>query len=359
MARPPDVSPLPAMHVGIAARHPEHVRFFRHPIEELLDDGLDVRVYARESGPTTDLLDRYGLPYERLADEGTTTTGHLAGHAAYEARLLAAARRREAAVLASVGGRAITHLAPVAGARSVAFLDWSPGPVDRLVGRLADVVCAPECIDDVPGSRRVRYPGCHELSYLHPDRFEPDPSAAARPGVDPDDRSFVLGFRDPDRRAGLDRPIAERVDERLAEYGSISYVREHAAPRTPELQRHAADGGTATVPPAARPHVLAHADLCVGDSALLATEAAVLGTPAVLLHGGAAPARVAALQDRYGLLHATDDGQELLDQLAAVVTDDGTADLWRDRREQLLDESTDVARLAADVLAREARRAAR
>lgn len=347
------------MHVGIATRHPEHVRFFRHPIEELQAEGIEVSVYAREHGPTIELLDQYGLDYHVLAGSGSTPAELLAGHVAYEARLLAAARRHDVSVLASVGGRAVSHLAPLAGARSVVFLDWQPGVTDRLVGALAHTVCTPAFLTPDVSSRSEQYAGFHELSHLHPDRFDSDPDAVRRLGLDPDERLFVLGFLNPTVEAGTGSSIVETLHERLSGYGAFAYADEHVGSATPSVTAATPDGGTgATIPPADRADVLAHADLCLGDSGLLATEAAVLGTPSVLLWDDRIPTRIAELSDRYGLLHATADGDEFLEQVAAVATDPGAEELWVDRRDRLIAETTDVAGRVADVLRQEAMRGA-
>lgn len=424
MARSADVPADWNMHVGVAARHPEHVRFFRYPIEELRADGIDVHVYAREHGPTVSLLDHYDLPHTVLAGEGITTTRLVAGHAVYELRLLAAARRANASVLTSIGGLSTTHLAPLVGAQSVAFVDWQPGAVDGMAIRLADVASIPSFLDETaPGlpsvrGRIVRYEGFHELSYLHPERFEPDPDVVRSLGIDPEAPLFVTGFTDPTRRDGLDRPVGTTIRETLSERGTVLGVHEDVSGGDPSAADdlpptddsmsvvdgtkspddettlstaesgslstpftcdgysagRRSDGGrttdesplnirtsdstvdqSLTIPPAARPHVVAHADLCVGDSMTLATEAGLLGTPAVHLPSGRVSERGAALRRRDLLVVAT-DGPDAVERTTSLVDDPDAGARWNDRRDRYLADAVDVAGLAADILRRESRR---
>lgn len=412
---------------------------------DLLDEGIDVHVYAREHGPTVSLLEHYDLPHSVLASEGTSTTRLVTGHALYEARLLTAARRRNASVLASIGGLSTTHLAPLAGARSVAFVDWQPGRVDGTAIRLANAVPAPLFLDEngpglpAPRGRRIRYEGFHELSYLHPDRFDPDRDVLSDLGLDPEQPLFVTGFTNPERRAGLNRPIGTAVNGALSKHGTILGVHEDTTtsstaedappptfsedtrtnPRTsskprlrsnsqahPISQLHSRSHSTSesvgtssislsagrstneesanqqstnqqsanqqsanersniqwgTIPPSARPHVIAHATLCVGDSMTLAAEAALLGTPAIHLPTGTPTARCAGLRRRELLTVAT-DGKHTFDLTESFVASgsfvNGSTDQEQllERRDRYLEDAVDVAGFAADILRREARR---
>ncbi|MEA5389551.1 hypothetical protein VB773_22100 [Haloarculaceae archaeon H-GB2-1] len=53
------------MNVGIAIRHPEHVKLYRHAATHLVERGHDVSLYVRDYRETTDLLTEYGLPTRR------------------------------------------------------------------------------------------------------------------------------------------------------------------------------------------------------------------------------------------------------------------------------------------------------
>jgi predicted glycosyltransferase len=355
------------MHIGIAIRHPEHVYFYRHPVRVLESQGYDVSLYVREFRHTTALLDAFGLPYRLLGTEPASTTELLRGHLAYERRLFTAARRDSVDLLSAVGGRAITHLAPLLRVPSVVFADWDPSATDAIVARLADRVCTPSFLRGEYGPRQRVYNGLHELSYLHPTRFQPQmtPSAesartpAAENGEEPppvrgDGSATALGEPRPHRTTEettavvafsaetAAEPWADQVVTALSDHGAV-HVPDESWPRDhPEV--------TERIPPLAEHDSLARAGVCVTDLGTVATEAAVLGTPPVYV-GDAPPRRCQFLATDYQLVHLT--GQE--DVATAAVeplTDDWAEQRWRQHHQALLSESTDVTEaIVENVLA--------
>ncbi|MFB6079804.1 MAG: hypothetical protein ABEJ81_02205 [Haloferacaceae archaeon] len=310
------------MHVLVAVRHPEHVRFYRHAVTELRERGHRVSILARAHAATVALLDRYDLPYAVLAGEPSTTADLVAGHVRYEARTLARAVRTDADVLTSVGGRAVSHLAPLAGARSVVFVDWAPTRVDRIVARLADAVCTPAYLAGAFGDRQVVYDGLHELAYLDPERDgRPDPP----PDLPPEPYA-VVGVRDPAAAGAWYGPVRDR----LARHGGVALVSASGTDDDVD-RRYAADGAVEGV--------LAGATACVSALGTTATEAAVCGTPTVFV--GDPPVRCRHLRDEYDLV-ATADAATATDRVEEVLADGSAGNRWARRRRRLLDDTDNV-----------------
>lgn len=370
------------MHVGLAVRHPESARFFGPVGRELLDRGHEVTPFVREHGRTTALLSRAGLPADVLATEPSTRAGLLAGHLRYEACLLARARRRDVDVLASIGGRAVSHVAPLAGARSVVFVDWEPSAVDRLVAGLADTVATPSYLAGAfagtTGATQAVYGGVPELAHLGPRGARSPVSAesldwgpltggtpaggrAAGDGGDATDGrrgpaddaapAGVVGVADP--AAGWVEPVCTLLASRGPVYlvadddvredgldgdGFDGGEREDDAPDGDAVRRCGSVDGVR--------HRLGSAPVCVGDRGTLTAEAAVLGCPAV--HVGRLPRRCRHLRDEYGLVVAAtaDDAPERVARLADGTDGGGRAE----RRRRLLDDAGDVVERAADVV---------
>lgn len=325
------------MHVGVAVRHPEHARFYRPVVDELFDRGHDVSILVREHGHTTDLLSRAGLSHTVLAGEPSTRSELVTGHLRYEAGLLARARRRDVDVLTAIGGRSVSHVAPLAGARSVIFLDWEPSRVDRAVAALADAVCTPPFLSGAFGANQVIYDGLHELSYLPAERTA-DGDGGTDPSVDPDGDGVVgiVGATDPDAA------WVAAIRDRLAVRGRAVVVSD-AHDSAPDDARDR--GGTADD---VRP-LLARADVCVSDRGTLTTEAALLGCPVV--HVGSAPRRCRYLRDEYDLVVTAPAG-EARDRVEGILADESAASTWQRRRERVLDDSADVPVRAADLVLR-------
>lgn len=327
------------MHCGIIIRHPEAARFFTPIYRELTSRGHDVSVFVREHTHTVQLLRSAGVPHHVLAGEPQSRGDLVAGHAAFEARLTAAARRRDVDVLTAIGGIAITHLAPLVGARSAVFVDWDRSGIgDTLVAALADVVCTPQFVTSSYGDAHVRYDGYHELAYLGSGRFSASRAAVSALGIDRDSQYVVASFLTAESQSWWD---AASIASHLDDCGDLYLTHDSADP----------SGDLATLPLSETLDALAFADLYIGDSATTAAEAAILGTPSVLLQPqDARVARCTHLADRYGLLVAPSDRTSLYHHVVSLLNDPDVRETFHGRREALFDETVDVARFATDHL---------
>jgi predicted glycosyltransferase len=338
------------LRVLITIQHPAHVHFYRPVIEELTADGHDVRVCTRDKDVATDLLTAFDIEHSVLAGSGDSTLGRIGVQALYELRLLATARKFRPDVVTAIGGVAAAHVATAVGAESVVLTDSEPATLtNRLAFPFADVICTPSWYDGEIDGRHVRYEGLHELSYLHPDRFTPDPDVVRDAGVDPTSEYAVVRFvswgaQHDVGEGGLSRAGKEAIVEQLAEAGDVYITSEE--PLEPPLDQY-----QLPVPPEDLHHLMAFARLYVGDSQTMATEAALLGTPAVRCNSFAGDDDMAnfRLLADYGLVFSTAEESEARDHIERLLSG-SEPESWRHRRSEFIDETIDVASFVRDVL---------
>ncbi|WP_255149581.1 DUF354 domain-containing protein [Halorarius halobius] len=345
----PSALPSP---VVVTIQHPAHVHFFRHGIRELEAAGVDVHVFAREKDVARDLLDVYDIDHRMLAGTSGSALSLARVQATYEWRLLRAVRRIRPAVITAIGGVAASHVAPLVGARSLVFADTEHARLqNRLSFPFAHRVCTPVGYRGDAGPKQVRYPGYHELAYLHPDRFVPSRAPFDATDLSPEEPLVVLRVVAWDAAHDLGKQGLtglEAVVERLEAAGGHVVISSQATlPRALEPYRY-------SLPPHEMHHLLAHADLFVGESATMATEAAVLGTPAVYISHWET-GYTAELEREFGLLfnHTADDAARRqrrgLARAEALLDDDGTD--WESRRRHLLAERRDTTDVLLEQLA--------
>ena len=185
------------MRVVVTIQHPGHVHFFKHAIRSMAAAGHEVFVFAREKEMAVDLLDAYDIEHTVLAGKSTSLPSLAQVQYTYERRLLKHARRLDPDVITAIGGVAAAHVSRLVGARSLVFYDTEHATIIRwLAYPFAHTVCTPACYTGrVPGNH-VTYPGYHELAYLHPDRFSPDPSVLDGLVLDPEEKFVVTRFSD-------------------------------------------------------------------------------------------------------------------------------------------------------------------
>lgn len=324
------------MRILIEILHPAHVHFFRPFIAAAEERGHEIRVTARDKDVTRELLDTHGIPY-RLLSRQRRGMG-LAFELFWRGfRLIREAKRWRPDVLVSIMGPTVALARPFLRARAIALYDnESAGGINRVVHGLCDVYLTPQAFTQELGSRQRRYPGCHELAYLHPDRFEPDPRVAERLGFDiANERLFVLRFVAWDSahdvgESGFSLEGKRRLVNILRRHGRVTISSE--APLPDDLAPFAFPG-----PADAIHHVLACADLFVGESSTMASEACLLGTRAVYVSRTGRgvndeQARIAGLLDHY-------DGRDeaaIRDRVKALLAWPDLKDDARVRRQTLL-----------------------
>ncbi|WP_255194944.1 DUF354 domain-containing protein [Halorarius litoreus] len=345
-----DPGAIEPMDVVVTMQHPAHVHFFKHAIRRLEDGGHTVHVFARDKAVTADLLEAYDIDHELLAG---AAPGSLPGLArtqlTYEVRLLRRALAIRPNVMAAIGGVAVSHVAALVGARSVVFTDTEHADlINRLAFPVADRVVTPTCFhESVDGDHRT-YPGYHELAYLHPDRFEPDPSVPRDLGLDPDERFVVLRVISWDASHDVDASGFDSVRE-VVERLEATGARVLVAAEGDDVPPAVADRQV-SVEPHRMHDLLAYADLFVGEGATMAAESAVLGTPAVYVNT-LRMGYTDELEARYGLLVNCQGAfrhQRALEVAERLLDDEATD--WAARRERLLTESVDTTETVLEVL---------
>ena len=337
-----------AMRVLVTIQHPGHVHFFRHPIAELEARGHEVHVFARESDVAVRLLEAYDIDHEVLAGDADSLLSLAAVQATYELRLLRRARRIEPDVIAAIGGVAAAHVASVTGAKSLVFYDTEHATLITKLGYpFADAISTPECYRDDAGPKQVTYPGYHELAYLHPDRFEPDPTVFEDVGLEPGTSFAVVRLSSWNAshdvgHGGFDDP--RTVVDRLEDAGlQVLLTVEGGAPAGLEPYEF-------ETAPERMHDLLAYADVVLSEGATTAAEAAVLGTPAVYVNP-LSLGYTTELEAEYGLLFEyTGEARHVRGLERAVSIVEEPADTWERRRERLLADRIDVADLVVQQI---------
>ncbi|WP_159077129.1 DUF354 domain-containing protein [Halococcoides cellulosivorans] len=326
--------------------HPAQVHLFRNAITDLQTRGHETFVSARDKEVTLDLLDAYGIEYRSLSTKADSLPGLIAEHLVREVRLAALAREFDADVIVSRLGPVPAHAATLAGARHVAVSDTRVG--NDLLRRVqqtvtlpfVDTICAPAGFD-LPIDDASRRPlDVQELAYLHPRYFEPDPSALG-PDLDPETFYAVIrvagwdAYHDVGER-GLSLAGLRSLVETLDAHGTVVISAEGSLPD--DLESYRLD-----IDPSDIHHVLAFADLYVGDSGTMSTEAAVLGTPAIRTNSavGDRDEPVFKTLDAYGLLESYANEADALAAVDRLLTAGVDREESRARRERLIADRPD------------------
>jgi len=339
--------------------HPAHYHLFKHVIRRFLSEGALVKVVIVKKDVLEELVLAEDWDIVNLAPEGRRIDGMpfaLAGPVLLwrtERRLFTLARQLRPDVL--VGTElTLAHVGRILGIPSILFNedDTTATPENLLFYPFASALLLPECCDQGRwAKRRVPYPSYHELAYLHPDLYSPDPTVPQRLAQD-GERYFLLRLvsltasHDAGKR-GIDNALAAQLIALLAERGRVYITSERPLP--PQFEPYRIH-----LEPALIHHALAGAALIVGDSQTMAAEAMVLGTPSVRINDFVGRlGYLKELEERYelgaGLPTAAAD--RLLDTVDRLVNESGEFEVYARRRRVMLAERVNPIPLYCRVIA--------
>jgi uncharacterized protein len=289
------------MRILVDVLHPAHVHFFRHFAREMDRRGHAVIFTARDKDGSIELLRHYDLAYALLSRQGRGTLGLARELFGRTRRLVRIAREWKPDVMTGIMGPSIALAGRLLRVPAVVFYDtefaWQ---TNWFVYPLAHSVCTPDCYEGRVRGHHVTYAGYHELAYLHPNRFTRDPERVAAFGVSPGEHFSIIRFvswqasHDVAER-GLDLDAKRRIVQRLLRHGRVFVSSEGPMPQ--DLEQFRIRGPYGDIH-----HLLAYADLMIGESATMASEAAVLGVPAIFI-AETGRGYTNDQEHRYGLVH--------------------------------------------------------
>lgn len=332
--------------------HPAHVHLFKYAIEELQAKGNDVAVTSRKKDVTTDLLDAYNIDHTPISKKGESKVSLITEWIGREGRMIKEAQSFDPDVIVSRLNPTAAHASVVTGCPSIIFDDSEKARfAAKVTHPFADIICTPANFDRELGKKQRRYKGFHELAYLHPDRFVPEPEKLREFGIDPDSHYSVLRFvswgaHHDVNEEGFSRKGQREQIEILSKQSNIYITSERELPEEFEKYR-------LPIPPELIHQLLYHANLYVGDSQTMATEAAVLGTPAVRSNsfvGAEDMSNFVRLEKEYELMYSTADEQEAISIVGDLLEMPQLQEVWQERQQRLVDETIDVTEFMLDVI---------
>lgn len=330
------------MRILVDITHPVHVHFFRHAIQRWQAAGHAVLITSRAKDITHDLLAEYGfehIPVGRMRS-GVAGLGRELFERAHQLYRIAGEFQPDVAT--SEAGTFLVYGMFPRRVPTVIFSDTEHANVaNAITYPLATVVVTPRAYSREIGPKQLRYNGFKELAYTHPSVFTPDPAVLKAEGLSPEEPFSIVrlvGWGASHDIGDHGVTNLEEIVAFLQQYGRVVISSEK--PLSGRLQGLEIKG-----PRTNMLHLQAFARLLFGESATMASECAMLGTPAIFL-STSRRGYIDELQGRYGMVSAFHDpvhGQaQALQQAATLLADPDTPRLWQQKRAAMLSELIDV-----------------
>jgi len=325
-----------------------HVHLFRHSISGFENEGHEVKVLSREKDITVELLDVFDIKHTPLS---RTKSGQFGTEREWIPRAFHVLN----SLYAFDPDVAVSRLNPatIVGSQLVGcpivVFDQSErdGWLQRFLYTQPTQLHTPRSFQKSLGDHHHRYDGFHELAYLHPNRFDPDPEALREHGVEPTDTYSVLRFVAWDAHhdsENLATSAAERqrLVEFCSQYGSV-YV-------SSEIELD--DGYEIPVPPHLLHQLLYFADLHVSDSGTTPIEAGLLGTPTLCFNALVNEFGIyRELVDDYGAIIVENEVEAIETRIEEIVDSTAADGEWSRTRDRIAGDKIDLTEYIMDAIA--------
>lgn len=333
------------MNILIDINHPAHVHLLRNAYHILVEKGHEVFVAVKEIPSAMKLLDLYGIPYINIGKKDDALAKKGLDQLMFDLKLLKIVRQHhiELGVGSSIN---IAHVSRLSRMKSI-ILDDDDDEVEPLFVKyghpFADTILSPAGTPR-KSKHKIYVNSYHELAYLHPNRFTPDPSVLADAGVEEGDPYFILRFNAFKAHhdvgvVGLTIDNKRRLVQYLSSKGKVFITTERNI--DDEFKPY-----QLKVSPEKAHSLMYYATMLVGDSQTMTSEAAVLGTPAIRCNTFVG--RIHYLEEeehRYGLTYGfrPEQSEAMFQKIEELLSMPNLKEEWQQRRRKMLEEKIDYA----------------
>ena len=333
------------MNILIDINHPAHVHLLRNVYAMLSERGHMVTVVVKEIPSAMRLMDLYGVPYVNIGKKDDALMKKGLDQLVYDRRLLKMVREQhiDLGVGSSIN---IAHVSRLSRMKGI-ILDDDDDVVEPLFVKFghpfSDVILSP--VGTPRRSKKTLYVNAyHELSYLHPNRFNPDPRVLGDAGVEKGEAYFILRFNAFKAHhdvgvVGLTIENKRRLVDYLKTKGKVFITTERDI--DDEFKPY-----QLKVSPERVHSLMFYATMLVGDSQTMTSEAAVLGTPAIRCNTFVG--RIHYLEEeehKYGLTYGfrPEQSEEMFNKIEELLSMPNLKEEWQARRKKMLSEKIDYA----------------
>lgn len=324
--------------------HPAHVHLFKHLARLLMKNGAEVLFTARDKEFELDLLKAEGFTFVNFGKHYRSLPGKLWGLVKYDIQMFLTGLRFKPDLFVSHGTPYAAHAAFLLGAKNLAIEDTGNMEQVILYRPFTDAILTPAVLPKNLGPRQIRYDSYHEIAYLHPEFFSPNPSILSWLGVKEGEEYAIIRFiswnatHDVGHK-GMSADDKVRLVKKLSERMRVFITSERGV--ADELKPFCL-----SMPPDKFHHVLNYASIVISEGTTTAVEAGILGTPCVYISTFDDP-NCREMED-FGLVFNTSESGKVFSMVDAVLNE--KRETFRDRAKTFLATKVNATRYYFDFI---------
>lgn len=331
------------MNILIDIGHPAHVHLFRNFASEMENKGNSVLFTAREKEFEIQLLEAYKLKYFSLGKKYTRIISKIFGIFGFVFRILKISKTFKPDIFLSHGSMYAAIASKIINKPHISFEDTGNMEQISIYKPFTDVILTPDAYKTDHGKIQIKYPGYHELAYLHPKRFTPNTQIFDQLNIKENEKYVLLRFVKWEASHDIGHPgITEKnkkeIVKQLSKFAHVFISSEKELPL--ELQPYKLPIKAEEIH-----DVIANASLVYGESATMVSEAAVLGVPGIYLDNKGR-FYTDEQEERYNLVYnyseSLADQEKSIEKALEIINNDDFPNQCAKKRKILLKETIDV-----------------
>lgn len=340
------------MKILIDIGHPAHVHYFKNLIWDLDKKGYKIIITARNKDITFALLNEYGLEYIDRGYGSDSLIGKLTYLIKTNFRLYRILKKDKPDLFIGFGSPYAAQVAYLLQKPSIILDDTENAKFGHLFYKyFASLILSPNTFIKNLSSNHQKYNGYMELCYLHPNYFSPNPNILIKLNLKKDEKFAILRFvswkaNHDIGHKGISFENKLKAVKEFSKYGKVLISSETPLPKELENFRF-------ILLPTEMHDAVFYADLIFGESATMASEAAVLGTHAIYLDN-VGRGYTTEQENEYDLVYNFTESHN--DQLSAIakginiLKDNSSKKNAQLKRQKLLNSKIDVTKYLIDIV---------
>jgi len=332
------------MKIVVDINHPKDILFFKNFIWQMEKKGHIIQITASKKDVSYTLLRNYGFKFISLGSYGVSLFDKLINIFNLDYKMLLAIKNFHPDMFLGFGSIRAAHISFLLRKPCINLDDSEPSPQEHLLYvPFSKYILTPMSFKKNLGKKQIRFNGYIELAYLHPNYFKPNPTVLDQLGLKVGERYSVVRFVSWSAshdigRYGINNNEKEILIKKLEKYGPVFISSEKTINSFLDKYR-------LKIRPDYLHDLLYYSSLFVGDGQTMATEAALLGVPAIRCNsfvGENDMSNFIDLEKKYGLMYNFADFNQVINKIDYLFSQSNLKNQWLKKRDKLLRDKIDV-----------------
>ncbi len=330
------------MKVLVDIGHPAHIHYFKNCANILQEKGCQFLFVVRERDSTIELIESTGFKWVSRGKGKKGLINKLIGLPLIDYKIYKIAKEFKPDILLSFSSPYAAHVSKLISKPHIAFDDTEHAIFEHWMCRpFTEVVLSPSCYNAKLWKNQILFNSFMELLYLHPNYFKPNIHVLDDINIKEGEKFCILRLISWDANHDVGQyglSFQEKIQlvkslEKKCKVFISSEIELNEELKPYQLKIH----------PKKLHHLLFYSSLYIGEGGTTASEAAVLGTPAIYIN--TLEAGLFNEEQERRLLYHLKNFKEILDCSNRILDDSESKNIYAERRQKLLIEKIDPTAL--------------